>query len=155
MSHLGAFIFGISSSFIQDGKMFLLIIHSFYGAVFLKPISDKDGSRHVLFHRGSTRIAAADFPIAPTCRSHFGILWKLLSAEELWRNSFILSCHLMYFKRSLGWALTKLERSFLIWVFPRTSWSQVAFLIATASILLVSKSEGFYSFFFLSLLLST
>lgn len=41
MSHLGAFIFGISSSFIQDGKMFLLIIHSFYGAVFLKPIFDK------------------------------------------------------------------------------------------------------------------
>lgn len=83
MSHLGDFIFGISSSFIQDGKMFLLIIHSFYGAVFLKPIFDKDCSLHVLFHRGSTKIAAVDFPIAPTYRSHFGILWKLLSAEEL------------------------------------------------------------------------
>lgn len=83
MSPLGAFIFGISSSFIQDGKMFLLIIHSFYGAVFLKHIFDKACPLHVLFHRGSTKIAADDFPFAPTYRSQFGILWKLLSAEEL------------------------------------------------------------------------
>jgi hypothetical protein len=41
MSYLGAFIFGISSFFIQDKKMFLLIIHGFYGGVFLKPILTK------------------------------------------------------------------------------------------------------------------
>lgn len=66
MSQLGVVIFGISSSFIQGREMFLVIIHSFYGVVFLKPIFDKDCSLHVLFHRGSTKIASVDVPIAPT-----------------------------------------------------------------------------------------
>lgn len=53
----------------------------------------------------------------------------------------------MHFKHSLGWALTNLQHSLLVWVFPRTSWYQLVFLIATASIILVSESEGFHSFF--------
>lgn len=56
----------------------------------------------------------------------------------------------MHSKHSLRWALTNLPHSFLIWVFPRTTWDQVVFLIATSSIFLVSISEGFCFFFSLS-----
>lgn len=65
-----------TSSLIPDRQMFFVIIDECCLAA--------------LFHLGSTKIASADFSVAPTERFHFGITWKPLFEGE---SCQWLSCH--------------------------------------------------------------